>query len=516
MNNKSIYEIISSKVTSEGKLPNDFTLQNRKKSFNQLQFVAGARDGIGINNQSDENLKELITEVDTILRNLWENGDASSQLEKDQYHKDSERIISLLCNCNILALIECILESIYKNHDEIDICKMIQYADAFAFKSYDENLVKLGISLYGILDLTNVQELVDKLLILALYEEFTQYVVEVFSNSENGNALIFEIAKKTSGWGKIKAVEKLEPQTEEIKNWILKEGCQNSVMLSCLGLVCAKKGDLISALRQGNLDKELFNGISMIISALIEDESINCLSEYERIEEALCIYLIIAKSRINKLRQLWTILDIQHYIMNRNVENKLLLLCEEITNDSKWKEMIYDILQSGDHSEFFYAVHSARKLNLDISKQLFETVKKNPIKCYRYLDILFKYKEYATELVSLYESILPFDKMKESGSDCLFADTFKDEHRCIDFLLQELKEYPNTGEKIICAALYSRIVRERNVAIKVLLNWSDMLGKSLLKISPELFSVVKEVELVEVNQKTKELMSTLMYLEGKL
>jgi len=48
MSAQSIYSVIYEGINSEGKLPKDFTLPFKKTFPNELKFMPGAKDGIGI------------------------------------------------------------------------------------------------------------------------------------------------------------------------------------------------------------------------------------------------------------------------------------------------------------------------------------------------------------------------------------------------------------------------------------------------------------------------------------
>jgi len=79
---------------------------------------------------------------------------------------------------------------------------LFDYACQFAFQSTDEELVKLGIGLLGLFDLSNDDKIIDKLLVLALYEEFTLYVIVAVLKYPNGNDIVFRIAQKVDGGAK--------------------------------------------------------------------------------------------------------------------------------------------------------------------------------------------------------------------------------------------------------------------------------------------------------------------------
>jgi hypothetical protein len=261
MSTQSIYSAICENLNSEGRLSQNFTLPFKEASPNELRFMPGARDGIGIFHFGSKHPEVVAKKIVKSLKSDWKKGSANSQ----------NKIAGLLHKHGSLSVIDSILNSIREDHKAADVKNMIDYACRLAFQTADEELVKLGIGLLGLLDLSSEKDIIDKLLILALYEEFTLYVVVAVSNYQNGNDILFEIAQKVDGWGKIHTVERLEPTSDEIREWILHKGCANTVMDAYLGLECANKGNLISALRRDSLDDELFDGISVIIDALSDE-----------------------------------------------------------------------------------------------------------------------------------------------------------------------------------------------------------------------------------------------------
>ena len=153
--------------------------------------------------------------------------------------------------------------------------------------------VKLGLTLLALFDTGNKDEIRHVLRILGSYEEFTDYVLTVAENwpEEAGQELYFELAKKLHGWGKITAVERMEADTEEKKEWILCHGCKNSVMNAYLGYVCAVKCDLGRRLQQGNLTEEEFGGAMEIMEGLLDEGPCAGLSALEDGAELVLAFL---------------------------------------------------------------------------------------------------------------------------------------------------------------------------------------------------------------------------------
>lgn len=493
---KSIYEAICQNLTPDGKLPEDFRLPFKEESVNQVRFMPGAKDGIfifhyGIN-QSEEEGDKIVK----LLKSDWKQGSRESQSE----------IAKLLNEKGTLFVIDAILDSIRNDHEDIDINSMFNYAYELAFESTDEELVKLGIGLLGLLDFSKEEEIINKLLTLALYDEFTLYVVVAVSSYANSNDILFKIAQKVEGWGKIHTVERLEPTTEEIRQWILRKGCSNMIIDAYLGLECANKGDLLNALHSYLMDDELYEGISVIIDALIDEGPVSGISVYEEAEKALHRYLLITTEREITMVQLWRICNLQSWLENCNISNKdeLQKLCNNIVGRQSWNEKIIEILNNPEHKQFFHATNVASKLNMDVSHLIYKAIKENPIKNSGYLHIAYKNPEYAKDLTEIYEEILPLDNMAQGMGDLVFADNLSHEFNCLELVLQELRNYPKTGQELVATALKSPLIRARNGACKVLEEWCNKLNENLQIISPRLYSVVKEVEIIEINADTKE------------
>lgn len=499
---ESIYDVISRSINSEGKLDLNFMLPFKKPSPTEMRFIPGAKDGIGLYHFNLRTPKSAANKIFKLLKSDWKKGDSDSQ----------EKVAEILNRYGSWTVIDYVLHLIRDKQKEIDPKNIFYYACKLAFESTNEELVKLGICLFGLLDLSNEEEIMNRLFILALYEEFTLYVLATISNSPKGNDIVFKIAQKVDGWGKIHAVEYLEPATDEIREWILRKGCANAVMDAYLGLECAIKGDLINALKRDSFDEELFEGISVIIDALLDEGPVDGISVYEHTEEALKLYLRIATEHAFTIIHLWRLLNLQAWLENATISNRdeLKKICDNIVNREAWKEMIMEILNKPDDELLFYAINAGLRLNMDIIEFVFRAAKKNPVEHFGYLHILYKNPEYANELTKIYEELLPLDAMAAGMGNFLFPENYAKEHHCLEFILQELKNYPEMGEKLVETGLKSPVVRERIAACKVIEEWSKRLNQNLDTISPGLYAILKEIARIEVDKDSRQLMKKLL------
>lgn len=154
--------------------------------------------------------------------------------------------------------------------------------------------LKAGIALLGICgvpgDLTLLRP-------LGIHDEFTLYVAGTAARLLKGaelNRYLRDLAENVHGWGKIAILYELEYSDPEIRSWVVKHGCDNTIGLSYAANVCATKGkmaDILQAMLEGALDpvesKQYFKGICDIFTGLLKPEARNDgLSDYASAREA--------------------------------------------------------------------------------------------------------------------------------------------------------------------------------------------------------------------------------------
>jgi hypothetical protein len=121
-----------------------------------------------------------------------------------------------------------------------------------------------------------------------------------------------------------------------------------------------------------------------------------------------------------------------------------------------------------------------------------------------------KNQSMADEVINLCETILPLDEMADGMGDYFFADKYRQEHQCLEWVLTSLADYPLQGVRLIKTGLNSRVIRERNMACGALSGWVKKLSKPLCEISQELHNEVSRICHIEVNDRTRETMGKLL------
>ena len=379
MNKLSIYELIVTNIDVDGKLPQTFSLEEENDP-NQIKFMIGAMDGILAYHSAGGNEKKA-KKVITLLRKYFETG-------KEKYIAGVELVLS---DNSTISVIDPIRQNIRDNQKDINMGRIFELSLHIVKTSDNIEMVKLGMGLLGLFDIDESDEVRGVITTLSLYEEFTLYAVAAAVNWASGNDVIYKIAKRFTGWGKIHAVEFLEPESEEIREWILRNGCSNDVMDSYLGLTCAIKGDLISALRQDTMDDTLFDSIVIIVDALLNEGPVLGISVYEHAEEALLLFMHYAQKYVDDIENLWCILNVRDWAENSEIDYKeeILSQCDEIITQLHWKEKIVNAITECDNEfKLSSAVNAASSIGIDISDELFTIFKSDPIKYSWYSQLL--------------------------------------------------------------------------------------------------------------------------------
>ena len=107
---------------------------------------------------------------------------------------------------------------------------------------------------------------------IGVYEEFTFSVMSVMRTWENSDDELLALAKKVHGWGRIIAVEFLQPTTDEIKHWLMTDGSSNTLDNSYTSVACWKKSGAEDLLF-GNPTKEEYKAIGSLIMLMFQSKA---------------------------------------------------------------------------------------------------------------------------------------------------------------------------------------------------------------------------------------------------
>lgn len=484
---ESIYQLITAALDQDGHLPEQFNLPEDEEA-GKLRFASGAMDGIGIFHTAKADVQKEVEELAALLEQACQRFDEAMM----------ENITAFVKEHRVISLIDPLCARITQGKTGIQPDRLLLVGAALMTESADREAVKLGIAMCGLIDIEHNEACREAVLTLGKCDEFTLYSLVAVDGWSDDNEIVFQLAKEVHGWGKIHAVERLEPVTDEIRDWIIAKGCENSILNEYLGLVCAQSGDLLSYLKREVLSPELFRGAGIILTAMLDEGPTAGISMYEEAEPALVLFLSHAQ-KYSDLHTCYRVLLLEQWIKDSEISNKelLLKLCKEIRNKALWPDVVREAVLNADDSTLWQACFIAREIPIEIKELLFERISRDPVKhCWLAQD-LFPIPEYAQKLFSLYEQVLPLEKIASGmGEDYAL-------HSCLEVVVEQLKAYPGERLMLIKAALGSPVFRSRNCACRVLEAWHTEYGMDVPGNNEDFRGFLQSIEKHEVDEELK-------------
>ena len=490
---ESLYQYIAASMT-DGQLPNEFSLPQHSNE-NELKWMDGALDGVSIFHMGYSDIKE---ETKALMEKAI---NAASETDTD---KADELFFQLGQKARAIAVIDELQSYIIKNKEILSANGLYHYAVHVILDSADKESVKFGLSLLELFHIDDNEKLKAVVRILGLSDEFSIFAIFVMLQWNEGNKEIFELAKKIHGWGRIHAIERLEPTTEEIKQWLLREGVHNEIMAAYSALVCWQKIDGEEIL-QGSLSREDFSGIRDIIEGLLNEGPIPGISQIENAPEMILIFLDKAKNMELTLKDYEVVRAIRVYYENEKKKNSSIVdLCQEILQTDTCRNFVKEAVNNGTYLEL------ADDLKIDYKDGLLLILKTEFQERYFLANYLIDDARYRPEVFTIFNQNLSLDDMKTLPTNTLGLGPDYKAQQQLECIVQKLKQYPLEGIEFVRTALQSAPVRTRNLGLHVLQDWVNMRGISLHELLPDMHTILCHLRDIEVDDKAQNLMDNLI------
>lgn len=506
---QSIYERIESAIAETGRLPDDFRFREEEPEDESPGFMPGALEGI--------------------MERCWPLEADSRQDDKgipaflrDHLADDYESTVRLYekrwGSLKTASIRECVPLAILEEKEAYDAGRLSGLAYTFLTKAVRVEAVKLGLALMTLFETAEDAAIKNVFSTLGCYEDFTDYVLRSAAGwpADEQNRLCFALAKKMRGWGKIFTVEKLSPDTEEIREWILCEGCRNSVSYSYLGLTCAVKCNYKDRLRLGGLTKAERSGADDIMEGLLDEGPCTGISELPDREEILYWYLCANEDRTVDVSYLWQLLRIRDFLSKKQPDRSAsqpdtmakphqpegkttscqkqgvwrqsaLTKLDGLLSAQNTRAILLDGLPVRPHD----TIRAAEALRIDISDELLTQMRRDFKTFYMYGDYFLRPAEptpRTRDLAALYIDLC--EAHLDTG--CFAAHRGdSDISWSPDLVVQYLDLYPGLGKELIRVSLRSDSLRWRSMAVRALLGWKKAFGTDLREFAPDLLDDVR-------------------------
>ncbi len=331
---KSIYDKILDNIV-DGKLKEGFSL-HEDDGTGEPVFADGAIDGMTLYHFGQSS-------IDAAGKRLMIK--ALNAANRDE-SKAEKLFAELAENYTAVGIVDAFQRYIMNHRRRLSAAALKHTAFYMIYNSTNVECVKYGLE---ILELMAEIDERGKTAIrrLGLCDEFSAQAVWIFSRLEGGNDEIFNLAKNLSGWGRIHAVAELEPETPEIKKWLLFEGIDNYVSPQYSALTVWKKAG-VGEMLKGEISEEEFHAVSRILYALVDEGPAEGISGLDDAEEAVRDYLKAAGKTTLVIEDYEAVFDIRYWAADEdNDYPDIVLTCSDILSDDICEETVREAVKEG-------------------------------------------------------------------------------------------------------------------------------------------------------------------------
>lgn len=482
----SIAQRIYDSLDEQGYLPRDFSIRKLvyPPKISVIEFGDGFFEGnVTGPEKGEEPAPEVIAATETLLQGHL--SEAVEQLE-NFFTPDMENLM----NDYTLTL----QQWVDAHREEIHPEDLIWYGGRLLQEADNPEIVKYALTLLEFADLHDDEELAPIIRLLAQCNEFTLYCLRNFLVWETAQEEIFQTARLVYGWGRVFALEELEPRTAEVRQWMLEEGWENDVNPEYTAKLIADGIDLVGVLEQPSLSPKAFRGAVGLVEALLDDEPVPGISELRQPVQLLRELLRHAEEQKKDFHTYEVILKILRYTTMKlagREQEEIKQACGKLLNTFDCAQAVKAALKEGKGFDL------ARALELPYTEEATALVLENPLENRKYLAYaLTGEAHHDAHVLEVYEELIPgmqkvFDENRDH--ELTIKELFEGIYEDLNGILDQLIGFPGTGEKLFLLALDSPAFSNRRGALLTLQHWQK-LGYTL---SPALKVAVEQLLLKE-------------------
>ena len=299
---KALYDVIKENIQEDGSLPEDFQLPKVWEKRSGIRWMDGAMDGVAYYHTGMEQERSVELE-----KAVWYACQGN--------HTKAQKYLDIFCEKNcMIDCVDTIQQYIKENVNKLNLNGLLQFGYLLIRTSDNVEEVKLGLVIMEMI-CPKIEEVREVIRTLAVSDEFTLFALYAIRYWDNVNEEVFRIAKATHGWGRIHAVELLEPENQEMVDWLLREGWNNEVQANYSAWQCCRKTNLLENIQKG-LTGEECKKVQKLIVALFEDGPCITIYQMKNAKEIMKKYVQECKKNevveeckeaIREIQRLWRI-----------------------------------------------------------------------------------------------------------------------------------------------------------------------------------------------------------------
>jgi len=444
-------------------LPDELALAEDE---NRLRWAPGALDGAFGHHVARGDGKEKAAQITQAIVNVLRHSS----------RKNMRVLYQLLSEETPLDYIDDLLSGLSQS-GAIDARRLRALTLFLATGAPDRQVVKCAMALLAFFP---YQQSINILRTLGGHDEFTLYAVvamRAILPPEEYKQEWLALARRVTGWGRIQLIERLPEEPDEtLRQWLLRAGYANDVMVEYTAWHCAEHGRLHEAL-DGEVDAELLAGAAEILRGMINGQPGPGIDEYAFAALACERYLAhVIPATTGDLQHYQVVIEIarladEESFATEAERQKLKALCATIQAQPEWPALIEAGLYEEDVAIFDHALRLCREQGGDPWPAIYQRYRAQPENWLWYQMMQTDNADYIAQVVELAENELDLPAIASGPGKLLGMGPQYRQHDALDSVLQDLKRFPGLGWELIQAGLQSPVTRNRHMALNALEAW---------------------------------------------
>lgn len=496
-----ILQYIMENIQEDGTLDEDFSI--RRWADSEERFADGFFEGMLLTSDA-AGIADMPGELCRALQAASDN----------QFDEAEENIHLFFMEQDALPIeyIDTMQNWILANEETLDYQYLIKFAIYTANSSQSIPAVKIALSIMELFELGHIPPIRDMIQSLALCNEFTIYCIFAIHMWPDRNDVVYKMAQKVNGWGRVFAVNHVQAERDEIKSWLLTQSYNNCIFGGYSAAHIAKQVDMLSLLQNPELPWSTYYHTRNIMMLLLNDDGDAEISSIENKEELVKAFLLQTKRQsyptgavyseedvennrigsvgqltINDFENVYRILRYVHRLDETPMQYRLKQLCGDILVTYACRDTIIEALKEGE------GFNLARAMDIDCSGEAARLISEDPLGNIELLEFALGDDTAQNEqVIRIYENALPLDEIAMNSDKVLTMDEmFDDRYIELSEVVQELSLYPGLGERLLLCALASPSRQNRNTALDVIEQWKDQ-GATISEVLQRAADVAQE------------------------
>lgn len=470
-------------------------------TFEGINVAPGFFEGV-IGSESDD-----ATDKATVLFELFADFEKENET-KEQLDGKLGSIYGFMLENSTITYIDSFIDLLSECREEVSLGLIYKIAKMFLTEANHREPIKWAIAFIGLLKLD--EEDIELIALFGLTEEFSKFAAVALYRQDQ-NELLFELAKKVHGWGRVTYIGYLQCEHEAIQKWILLEGYKCSIGVNHTAYECAVKGNLLGYIQTYGWSDELYEAAGDLLLGMIDHGPGERIADYEDAKEVIKAFIEEGQTRCRILEQFWVLIKLFLYLgdhgKNDGWEDEERTATRKRVGDLglrsgiDWKAMAYEDIRDYKNREILKA------FGINVWEEVYAlALKDSEFDDWHVLADTQNIDQYK-RLCELAQQRLPLDSIASGPKDELgLGSQFKD-HMHLTMIVQNLRNFDEIfAEPLVAAALQSPVTNNRNMALNVIKTYEQV---------PEMFiDIIKNNLAIDPNEKVKERYKKILRLHG--